>query len=103
MAVTAGTARGQVLRQDEPSPLVRADYVPTNDMSEMQQRMAKQANLEREKQMKADTEKLFKLAQELKESVGKTNADILSLDVMKKANEIEKLAHSVKQKMRGPN
>jgi hypothetical protein len=53
--------------------------------------------------MKSDAEKLFKLAEELKNSVGKSNENILSLEVMKKANEIEKLAHSVKEKMRGPN
>jgi hypothetical protein len=30
-------------------------------------------------------------------------ANVLSLDVLKKAEEIEKLAHSVKEKMEGPN
>ena len=62
--------------------------------------MAKQANLERQAQMKRDTEKLLKLATELKEYVDKTNESILSLDVIKKADQIEKLAHSVKEKMK---
>jgi len=53
--------------------------------------------------MKAETAKLFKLAEELRDSVDKTNENILSLDVLKKADEIEKLAHRVKEKMKGPN
>ena len=63
--------------------------------------MAKKANLERQADLKRDTEKLLKLANELKECVDKTNEATLSVDVVKKAEEIEKLAHSVKDKMKG--
>ncbi len=63
--------------------------------------MAKKANLARQADLKRDTEKLLKLATELKESVDKTNESTLSVDVVKKAEEIEKLAHSVKDKMKG--
>ncbi|MGA6983534.1 MAG: hypothetical protein WCC95_06565 [Candidatus Sulfotelmatobacter sp.] len=65
--------------------------------------MAKKANLERQAAIKSDTEKLLKLAGELKEYVDKSNENILSMDVLKKAEEIEKLAHTVKDKMKGPN
>jgi hypothetical protein len=65
--------------------------------------LAKKANLERQAALKADTDKLVKLAAELKEYVDKSNENVLSVDVMKKAEEIEKLAHSVKDKMKGPN
>jgi hypothetical protein len=65
--------------------------------------MAKKANLERQAALKIDTDKLFKLATELKNSVEKSNENVLSLDVVKKAEEIEKLARSVKEKMKGPN
>jgi hypothetical protein len=65
--------------------------------------MAKRANQERHAVLKSDTDKLLKLAVELKDYVDKTNEDVLSLDVVKKAEEIEKLAHSVKDKMKGPN
>jgi hypothetical protein len=65
--------------------------------------MAKKANQERAAALKTDTEKLLKLAVELKASVDKSNENVLSLDVIKKAEEIEKLAHSVKDKMKGPN
>jgi hypothetical protein len=63
--------------------------------------MEKKANQQRQLELKRDTEKLLKLSTELKEYVDKTNENILSLDVVKKADEIEKLAHSVKMKMRG--
>jgi hypothetical protein len=65
--------------------------------------MAKKANLERQAQLKADTVKLLKLSQELKDYVDKSNENVLSLNVLKKAEEIEKLARSVKDKMKGPN
>ena len=67
----------------------------------MERDMAKKANQARQADLKRDTEKLLKLATELKESVDKTNESTLSVDVVKKAEEIEKLAHSVKDKMKG--
>ena len=65
--------------------------------------MRKKANLERQAALRSDTEKLFKLAEELKASVDKSSANVLSIEVVKKAEEIEKLARSVKEKMKGPN
>jgi hypothetical protein len=47
----------------------------------------------------AKTQKLLKLAQELKEEVAKSDKDTLSLAVVKKAAEIEKLAKSLKEEM----
>lgn len=67
----------------------------------IEREMAKKANEERQAQLKRDTDNLLKLATELKQSVDKSNANTLSLDVVKKAEEIEKLAHSVKEKMKG--
>ena len=67
----------------------------------IQKEMAKKANQERQAQLKRDTEHLFKLATELKQYVDKTNENTLSVDVIRKAEEIEKLAHSVKEKMKG--
>jgi hypothetical protein len=69
--------------------------------SKLEREMAKKANQERQTALRKDTEKLLKLATELKEYVDKTNENMLSMDVVKKAEEIEKLAHSVKDKMKG--
>ena len=91
----------------EPPPQRVDGTVAPIDVDENRERlahdMAKKANLERQAAIKTDTDKLFKLAKELKESVDKSNENVLSLDVLKKAEEIEKLAHSVKEKMKGPN
>jgi hypothetical protein len=67
----------------------------------MEKDMAKKANQERQAQLKRDTEQLFKLATDLKEEVDKSNENLLSLEVIKKAEEIERLAHSIKDKMKG--
>jgi len=58
-------------------------------------------NLKRQQGLKQDTDKLLQLATELKQYVDKTNENTLSVDVIKKADEIEKLAHTVKDKMKG--
>ena len=68
---------------------------------DIQKEMEKKANLQRQADLKRDTEKLLKLSTELKEYVDKTNENVMSVEVIKKAEEIEKLAHSVKMKMRG--
>jgi len=47
-----------------------------------------------------DADKLLELATQLKEYVDKTDENMLSLDVIKKAEEIEKLSKSVKEKMK---
>jgi len=71
---------------------------------EAQQKRAaeKAANEKRQQDLKKDTDKLLQLATELKQYVDKTDEHTLSVDVIKKAEEIEKLAHTVKEKMKGP-
>jgi recombinational DNA repair protein RecT len=71
--------------------------------SRLTSEMAKKAAKERVAALKHDTDKLLKLSVELKQSVDKSDENVLSVDVIKKAEEIEKLAHSVKEKMKGPN
>jgi hypothetical protein len=58
------------------------------------------ANAERKKQIADDSARLVKLATDLKAEVDRTNKDTLSLNVIRKAEEIEKLAHTVKEKMK---
>jgi hypothetical protein len=101
--------------QEIPDPLQNdgiAPHLPSNTRKNapdedptirMQKDLEKRANLDRHLHLKTDTDKLFKLATELKDQVDKSNQNILSLDVIKKADEIEKLAHSVKEKMKGEN
>jgi len=71
-------------------------------MHDQQQKKAnfEAANVERKKQIADDSARLLKLATDLKAEVDKTSKDTLSLGVIRKAEEIEKLAHSVKEKMK---
>lgn len=85
----------------ETLPLPGADGNSPVIPSQAQKDMEKKANLQRQADLKRDTDKLLKLSTELKEYVDKTNENVMSVDVIKKADEIEKLAHSVKMKMRG--
>jgi gas vesicle protein len=80
------------------SPQVETRQDPAQ--KEMQDRMAREANKKRQQDIRNDTDKLFQLATELKAAVDKTNENLLSLDVVRKAEEVEKLAKKVKEKMK---
>ena len=57
---------------------------------------------ENQKNIKKDVERLVELAEDLKKEVDKTDsADVLSLQMVKKAEEIEKLARQIKNLARG--
>jgi len=66
--------------------------------NQIQQQAA--VNAARHAQLTADTARMVALANELKAATEKTSKDTLSLDVVKKAEEIEKLAHQMKNKMK---
>jgi hypothetical protein len=88
-----GTARCQEQKPERPQP--------DEQSLRIEREQAKARNKQRQADLARDTEKLLKLATELKEYVDKSNENTLSLDVIKKAEEIEKLAHSVREKMKG--
>jgi len=67
---------------------------------EMQDRQIKEANKKRQQDIREDTEKLYQLATDLKAAVDKSNENMLSLDVIRKAEEVEKLAKKVREKMK---
>lgn len=54
-----------------------------------------------QKQLAEDTAKLLILANELKAELDKSSKDTLSLSVIKKAEQVEKLAHKVRDEMKG--
>ena len=85
----------------QPGPRDQAPGAEDELRIKMEKDMAKKANQERQAQLKRDTEQLLKLATDLKEEVDKSNENLLSLEVIKKAEEIERLAHSIKDKMKG--
>ena len=99
--------------QQSPSPNPDAPYLrpeanrlpDKNDQMQMRDDQAKKqgfeaANTERKRQIADDTSKLLELATQLKAEVDKTSKDTLSINVIRKAESIEKLAHGVKEKMK---
>ena len=88
-----------------PRPAIGSDQDRPRDEAEekMEHEREKKLNEQRQADLKRDTDKLLLLATQLKQAVDKSNEHTLSLDVIKKAGEIEKLAKSVRQKMRGQN
>jgi hypothetical protein len=62
----------------------------------------KAALQDNEKNLKKKVEKLFQLASELKEEADKTDSiNVLSIAMLKKADEIEKLAKDIKTRAKG--
>jgi hypothetical protein len=114
VAALSGTAQapnttppsGGALRRDRADIAASINRTPdANDMTRMREQQAKQqnfeaANIERKRQMAEDSARLLKMASDLKAEVDKTNKDTLSLTVIRKAEEIERLAHNVKEKMK---
>jgi len=96
---------GQRTLQNPPLPPIATTMPDVNQMAKMQDQQAKQQNFEavnaeRKRQIAEDSARLLKLAVDLKAEVDKTSKDTLSLNVIRKAEEIEKLARNVKEKMK---
>lgn len=89
------TLVGQGAHDQFPQPAPQND-----DFGKIESENARKVNAERQLAIKNDTAKLLQMANELQEYVDKTNEHILSLEVVKKAEQIEKLAKSVKEKMK---
>jgi hypothetical protein len=77
-----------------------ADSAPDPMRGAMREQMLRQANEQRHKKMLDDANKMVQLSNELKADVEKTQKDELSVEVLKKAAEVEKLAHDVQQRMK---
>jgi hypothetical protein len=76
-----------------------------NERDKMQQQQANQdrfeaANAERKKEVSADSERLLKMAADLKDELDKTDKDTLSMDTIHRIDAIEKLVRDMKNKMK---
>ncbi len=77
------------------------DAAPGPDIpADMQRKQMKELNQERHATLKKDTDKLLQVATELKQQVDKTNENQLSLEVIRKTEEVEKLAKAIREKMK---
>lgn len=69
--------------------------------AEMKRKLQTQQEKKRFEDIKRDSQKLLELAIELKYYVDKSGENVLSLNVVRKAEEMEKLSRQVKNNMRG--
>jgi len=98
---------GPINQQPNTQPLFPGQPSPlgVNSESGIPPRMAAAAararENDRQKRLVSDSDKLLALATELHTEVARTDKNILSVDVIRRADEIEKLAHSVKERMKG--
>jgi hypothetical protein len=106
VATLAAFAGQQPVQSPPPSPSSTDSTATTpgvhaqGDASERQagKQNLDAANAARKKQAAADSERLLKLAADLKAEVDKTNQDTLSLTVIRKSSELESLARAVREK-----
>ncbi|MGA8111568.1 MAG: hypothetical protein WB974_19160 [Acidobacteriaceae bacterium] len=116
LAFSAVSARAQKVPSQETLPPIDSPATPGNSVNtpfstgpgaasdpsraHLMHAMVRERNAARQKQIVDDTQQLVDLAKQLKDAVDKSNKNELSLDVVNYATEIEKLAKSVKDKMR---
>jgi len=74
--------------------------VPVTSGNDVQREQAIAANLQRQAEIKRDTQKMFQLTGELRDYLEKAGQGVMSMDALKKVEQIEKLAHGVKSKMK---
>jgi hypothetical protein len=111
LAATLGTTGELTTQTESPNrgrPLISPTANPVPDANEQMKMQEQQnrnrnfeaVNLERKRQISDDSLRLLKLVIDLKTEVDKTSKDTLSLGIIRKADEIERLAHGVKEKMK---
>jgi hypothetical protein len=83
-----------------PPKLPREDK--TSDPSEPPANSTKSILEQNQKEIKKEIEKLYDLATQLKEEIEKTDSSaVLSVSLVKKAEEVEKLARQIKDRAKG--
>lgn len=74
--------------------------VPVENDEQIDQEKLQKYRALREQELIRDTNQLYQLTSELKDYMDKNSTNVLSLDMLKKAEKIEKLAHSVRIRMK---
>jgi len=74
--------------------------IPVTGGDSVQRQQAEAANEQRQVEIKRDSQKMFELTQELNQYLQNSSQGTMSIDAMKKAEQIEKLAKSVRSKMK---
>jgi ribosome recycling factor len=77
---------------------ITVEKTPPPDLTPKQRRELMKSNF---KKMKAEAAELASMATELRDELDKTSIDVLSLDVIHRAERIEKLARKIKEEAKG--
>jgi hypothetical protein len=103
IVVTLLRVKGQFAGQTRQGPIPRAPQIPDASGSTgppdmpVPRRDPKEQLKENQKNLRRDADRLLQLAQELKDEADKTEqTDVLSLSLVHKAEEVEKLARQIK-------
>jgi hypothetical protein len=98
-----GDAQNGSMQSQPPSAMGQRLRGPFENMGDRdpvdREKQLRALNADRQKSLVTDTIKLLKLTSELNAEVSSTQPDTLTVDQLRKLAEIEKLAHSVKEKM----
>jgi hypothetical protein len=101
-----GTAAGEGFHPEKTNTVTPVNQLPdvlalrAINSKRVQQRKYEAANLERKRQMSEDAAHLLEIAQALNSEVGNAAQSLLPRAAIVKAEVIERLAHSVKEKMK---
>lgn len=101
LLATIALASSGVLGNQLPTPPGQVVTEKSEKQREWEKEQTKARNKQRQEDIKKDTDKLLQLATDLKLAVDKSNEETLSLDVIRKAEQIEKLSKSIQKKMKG--
>jgi hypothetical protein len=84
----------------DPTPPVKTEAVKPEPVKQEPLRLPTRPMTPEEQELEKDSTRLLILARELKEEVEKAGIDTLSLDALRKAEEIQRLSKSLKERMR---
>jgi hypothetical protein len=104
LLIAAGSARlkgGQMPGTEQGQTLDTSKMTQDDPNAKLRDQQDRQLRAARQKRVVADTDRLAVLITDLKAHVNSSTINSLSLDTIKKADEIEKLARDLKKQLKG--
>jgi uncharacterized protein (DUF1501 family) len=103
LLVLAGWMSVQSSAQSPSSGTIALATIPPSATTTLPVAAPAPVELSAEQQIALDRARLLQLANDLKAEVDKSTADMLSVSVIRKAAEIQRLAHDLKERMKQSN
>jgi hypothetical protein len=97
-----GAQKTQIPSAEQQYPMGKTHEIPDDSVEppHLGPDRMKAINEDRHKRLQSDVDKMVSLTSQLKTDVDKAEKDELSVEVIRKAQEIEKLAHDVQNRMK---